>query len=130
MKNIDLESIRFHNSHSETISNQRPNVPRHKVGEKFLKGPIPLSWLTDAARLPGKALHLAVELWFQAGLTKSPKVKLSMKRLSQFGVTRYSAYRALNSLEAAGLVSVARHRGRLSRVTLLEGTTEKVQADS
>jgi hypothetical protein len=27
----------------------------------FLKGPIPLTWLSAAARLPGKALH--VGLW-------------------------------------------------------------------
>jgi len=130
--NLDLEAIRLgniRNSHNQPPTEQRSKVPRHKPGEKFLKGPVPLSWLTTAARLRGKTLHLAIELWFQAGLTRSAQVKMSIKRLSQFGVSRYSAYRALNRLEAAGLVSIVRHRGRLSVVTLLESPAEKVNTD-
>lgn len=38
-------------------------------GKTFLKGPIPLPWLQGAARLPGKALHVGVVLWFLSGLT-------------------------------------------------------------
>jgi hypothetical protein len=31
--------------------------PRHRRGERFLKGPIPWPWISAAAALPGKALH-------------------------------------------------------------------------
>ena len=30
--------------------------PRHRPGEKFLRGPIPWTWLQQAARLRGSAL--------------------------------------------------------------------------
>lgn len=45
---------------------------RHKrqarCAGKFIKGPIPLTWWTNAAALPGKALALASAIWFKAGL--------------------------------------------------------------
>ena len=97
-----------------------PMLPRHKRGETFLKGPVPLGWLAQAACLPGKALHVGVFLWFLAGLKNTCVVLLANGRLSGFGVNRSAKYRALNSLEAAGLVSVQRRRGRSPRVTLLE----------
>lgn len=101
----------------------RPNhkIPRHKVGQKFLKGPIPLDWLSLAAIQPGKTLHVAIALWFWVGLRKSCQVGLSMAWLEKtFGMNRYAGYRGLATLERAGLISVVRHQGRKSLVTLLE----------
>ena len=101
----------------------RPNhkIPRHKVGQKFLKGPIPLDWLSLAATQPGKTLHVALALWFWVGLRKSCEVALSMAWLRKtFGMNRYAGYRGLAMLERAGLVSVVRHQGRKSLVTLLD----------
>lgn len=96
-------------------------TPRHKPGQKFVKGPIPLDWLSVAAKLPGKALHVAVALWFRAGIRKSNQMRFPMSWLDRvFGVNRTSAYRGLAVLEKGGLVSVVRHRGRASIVTLLE----------
>jgi hypothetical protein len=95
--------------------------PRHQQGAKFLKGPIPLSWLTVAAAQPGKALHVSLALWFLAGLRRNRTVELSAKVLSSFGVNRYAAYRGLKALEQAGLLSVVRHPGRLPTVTILDG---------
>lgn len=102
-------------------TNDQP--PRHRQGQKFLQGPIPLAWLTTAGRLPGQALHVGIGLWFRAGLRKSATVALSQATLREFGVTRWSAYRGLRELERAGLVNVRRSRGRLARVTLLEPPT-------
>ena len=96
-------------------------VPRHRAGQKFLAGPIPLNWLSVAAMQPGKALHVALGLWFWKGVKRSYRVALSMSWLrNTFGVDRYSGYRGLAALERAGLVSVIRHRGRKSVVTLLD----------
>src|SRR5262249_17899727 len=95
-------------------------LPRHKQGEHFLRGPIPLKWLTMASSLPGKALHVALAIWYGSGLRKSAMVPLSRKWLTSFGVNRYAAYRALTALEKQGLISVQRHRGRKPIVTLLD----------
>ena len=83
-------------------------------------GPIPWGWLTEAARLPGKALHVAMALWFWAGIKRSGEVALPISQLSLLGVSRYAAYRGLIALEAAKLVAVRRHQGRKPLVTLLD----------
>ena len=94
--------------------------PRHKPGKKFLKGPIPWEWLTRAAEQPGKTLHVAIALWFLEGITRTRTLPLSGKVLTALGVNRHSGYRALASLENAGLVSVVRHAGRSPVVTILD----------
>jgi hypothetical protein len=101
----------------------QPNkrVPRHKVGQKFLKGPVPLDWLGVAAKQPGKAIHVAIGIWVWAGIKNSRQVAFSMSWLQRtFGVNRCSGYRGLTALEKVGLVSVSRHRGRKPLVTLLD----------
>lgn len=94
------------------------SLPRHKPGEKFLKGPIPWGWLTVAGNLPGKAIHVSTAIWFIAGMKNNPTVVLSFKILNDLGVKRNAAYRGLAALEKSGLVSVVRRRGRCPRVTI------------
>ena len=94
--------------------------PRHKPGEKFLKGPIPWAWLAKAAHQSGKALHVAIALWFLAGVKRKRTVALSGAVLRTLGVNRHSGYRGLAALEQAGLVSVERHPGRNPLVTILD----------
>jgi len=112
-------------------SNTGTKLPRtsrllhHKPGEKFLKGPVPLRWLTQAARLRGRSLDLGVALWFLAGLHRARTVSLPNSVLAQFGVGRHAKYRALNWLEQDALVIVERRPGRNPVVTLLEAV--KVQ---
>jgi hypothetical protein len=110
-----------------------PKLPRHSRGELFVKGPIPWNWLVIATRaLPrGKALHVAIVLWFQAHLQNSPTVKLSATRLRELGVDRHAGYRALDALEKAELVKVVRRPGRLPTVTLLDSPSplQKPQDD-
>jgi hypothetical protein len=114
---IDPSRIRLRNQpKSATIH----RLPRPRAGEKFLKGPIPLDWLSTAARLPGKSLHVAIAIWFTASLAKSATVPLSNIAGLPFGLDRNAKYRALQWLEEAGLISVERKLGRAPVVTLLE----------
>lgn len=87
-------------------------------GHRFLKGPIPWPWLVAAANLRGRTLHVAVVLWFLAGLTRSTTVKLGGRQLAELGVDRHAKYRALRALERAGLVRVKRSPGQNPLVTL------------
>jgi len=96
------------------------SVPRHKSGEYFLKGPIAWGWLCVAAGQSGKALHVAIALWFLVGVKRSGQVSLSGKVLRMLGVGRHSAYRGLRKLEDANLVKVKRHPGRNPIVTILD----------
>lgn len=85
----------------------------------FLRGPVALDWLQKAAKLPGRAMHVGVALWYLDGFQRAGTVRLKPSVLRNFGVNRHASYRALNELEAAGLVSVVHKRGAAPMVTLL-----------
>jgi len=117
---IDLESVRLGGDDVLAPPKPKPKLPRHHPGEKFLKGPIPLRWLTRAATLPGKALHVALALWFQAGVERSATVRLNLSRLQDFGVERSAGSRALTMLATCRLVAVWQRPGCAPIVTILE----------
>jgi hypothetical protein len=105
---------------AETLKTPSKALPRHRKGELFLKGPIPLSWLGLAARLPGKALAVGVAVWFLGWVEKRRQVKLTGKTCRRFGLNRYAVRRGLDALEEARLVTAERHSGRTPIVTILE----------
>ena len=97
----------------------------------FLKGPIPLAWLNEAAKLPGKAINLGLAIWWLAGMAQTKTFKLTGKALDQLGVSRDAAADALKRLEGRGLIRVQRAPGQrptveilsvASKVTKLENT--------
>ena len=97
----------------------KPRLPRHRPGERFLKGPIPWDWIERAAQQPGRAFHVGMAIWLWAGMKRGATVPLSIRNLATMGISRHAAYRALAALERADLVSVARHPGRKPIVTIL-----------
>lgn len=100
----------------------RKSLPRPKERERYLGGPIPLSWLSRAASLPGKALHLAVALWYAAVRTpdKNPEVKLTRTLAAEFGLSaRTTRARAIEALAGASLVAVSKRAGRSVVLTIL-----------
>src|SRR4051812_21148750 len=74
----------------------------------FLRGPIPLEWLAEAAGLPGKTLNVAVALWWLHGMAKAKPFKLTASALKYLNVKRDAASAALVHLERAGLIQVER----------------------
>ena len=114
---IDPERLRLGTA-LPTTETMRRN-PRLRRG-RFLKGPVALEWLRTAGKLPGKALHVGVVIWYLSGLQSSRRLVLSQKEMLQFGVDRYARHRALRLLEAAGLVGVERAAGRLPVGTIIE----------
>ena len=113
-----IDPKRFALTASRPSDTNQQGLPRHKRGDKFLKGPIPLNWLAKASRQPGKALHVAIAIWFFAGIKRSRTIALSSRLMFSLGSSRYSTYRGLKALEEAGLVTVIRHRGRSPRITI------------
>jgi hypothetical protein len=93
-----------------------------RITDTFLCGPVPWPWLTVAAGLPGKALHVGLALWYRAGRQrKQVGVDMSLSAIArEFGFHRTQASRGLEELEEARLVSVERAAGRKPRVTILE----------
>jgi hypothetical protein len=114
---MDIENFRAESS-GKRRSRLYQKPPRHKQGELFLRGPIPWNWLSIAMDLPPTAVRVGLALWFLAGCKKSGEISPTWRTWRKCGVHRNSAYRGLEYLERAGLVSVKRHRGRCPIVTL------------
>ena len=98
-------------------SQRRHRRQRERLAVRFLKGPIPLGWVTRAARLPGKSLHVALAIWFKHGLGEK-EVSLTPNLLRQFGVAPRTARRLLEGLEEAGVVQLVKRNGRCPRATV------------
>ena len=88
----------------------------------FLRGPIPLAWLSTAARLPGKTLNVAIALRWLHGMTKGEPFKLTGKALDTLNVKRDAASASLTRLEKAGLIQVDRKPGQRPIVSILNAT--------
>ncbi len=94
---------------------------RRRRVSRFLKGPVPLVSLQDAARHTGKALALYLAIRHRADLRRTPDVTLPADYLAAWGINKDAKRRSLATLEAAGLICVAgRGPGRSIRVALVE----------
>jgi hypothetical protein len=85
---------------------------------EFLKGPIPLAWLSAAAKLPGKALHVGLAIWFEHGRRKNLEFRLTASVLKRFGIARKAGYRGLDALERTRLIVAQRRHGKNPVITL------------
>jgi hypothetical protein len=106
--------------HGEVLSEpseRRRLAKQGRIAGEFVRGPIPVAWIARAAKLPGRALAVGLALWFIVGVGRRSNA-VCPTLLQKFGVSRKAGYRALQSLEAAGLVMVERRRGRCSHVTI------------
>lgn len=118
----DLDRLRLQAGPTARRPDAQAARPRHarECGGEFLKGPIPLAWLTAASKLPGRGpLAVALAVWFEAGRRKCDEARLTTAVLLRFNVGRKAKYAALRALEAAGLVAVRREPRKNPVVTIL-----------
>ncbi len=92
---------------------------RKSKSEQYISGPIPVPWIVAAGTLPGRAVQVALALWYRHRLDRGGPTVLSRTLLKQFAIGRTTAWRGLRALETAGLVEVDRQRGRAPRVVIL-----------
>lgn len=113
---IDISKFRVNpNAH---IAPFRTSIQK-RINGKFLKGPISVELLSKITILPGKSLHLMIVIWILDTIHNGETFKLSMALLRKLNVGRNAAYRALECLENAGIITVDRLSGRLPLVTLI-----------
>jgi hypothetical protein len=98
---------------------------RRQRSSRFLKGPIPLELLQQAAQLPAKALALYLAIRHRSDLLGSAQVTLPGDYLAAWGIDRYAKRRALAVLEESGLILVTERRpGRSTIVALTKFNSE------
>lgn len=107
---------------SETLSDtsiQRHRQAWQRRADHFIAGPIPVTWVAQAAKVNSTAALVGLALWFRAGCEKSRTIKAGRSLWSRFNISRYQAHRALLALQSAGLVTIQRRRGQNLVVTIL-----------
>jgi len=92
----------------------------------FIRGPIPMPWVERVAHLPGKALALAMGLWWLHGMAKGGEVTVTRKMLERLNLSRDAAADGLTRLENAGLIRVRRAPGNRPRVHIVTKTEQEI----
>lgn len=125
-----------HNSTTQRIPEKRIRLDRNTgewednpVKKKFLKGPVPLDWLTAAARLPGKAINVGIALWWLAGMSKTGILKLTRQSQLALHLSKDAERDGLRRLQQAGLIELTarpgqRHSVRIIKEFALHGSSE------
>jgi hypothetical protein len=93
------------------------------IKDKFIKGPIDVTWLCRASRLGVKALLVGLALWHIKGLRKADAFIVSNLMLREWGIQPDAKQRALRKLEGAGLIRIERRGKRSPQVVLCSSPT-------
>src|SRR4051794_13832387 len=102
------------------VGQGRARAPRTKLSrEWFVRGPFPGRQFEIAAKLPGKALLVWQLVQHQCRLSRKDEITLRAALLERVGVSVDVKLRALRTLERAGLITVARGKGRSPRIRLM-----------
>lgn len=87
-----------------------------------------MSWLSSAAKLPGKGFHVALALFWLAGMKPQGKVKMTRQAHNLFNVSN-DAYRdALQRLEEAGLIKVWPAPGQRAQVEIVHHIAQATES--
>lgn len=122
MEEISLDSLRLNPQAQAVIESAKRKKRKsrsRRTGEWFVWGPIPESYITRAAKLPGKSLIVWLALWTEHHCRKGKPLRVTTGLLERFHVHRNAAYRALKHLEGARLLVADRRPGRIANVRLL-----------
>lgn len=119
-KSIPVKRIKYDSS-----SGQYKDAP---TSVPFLKGPIPMDWLSATSKLPGKAFNLGIAIWWLANMANTKTVKLTARALNYVGISRDATSDALKRMEVRGLIRVQRLPGQRPIVEILsvaQGVTKR-----
>ena len=116
-----------HNSNPDKIPEKRIVLNRHTgrwednpIKKRFLKGPIPLDWLTAATQLPGKAINVGIALWWIAGMSKTDVLKLTRQAQLALNISKDAERDGLRRLQQAGLIELTTRPGQRHSVRIIK----------
>ena len=114
---IDIESYRLGEMSYVPPPIKTKKTRRYEPGTWFI-APIPGSWIAEASKLPGHALHVALAIMYVHGMKRGQVVVLSRFHFDIFSTTRGSARRGLDALREAGLIEYTK-AGQKYKVTVI-----------
>lgn len=100
-----MEKLRLPGTVFQQPETSKKVVAPRESSERFIKGPIPISWLVRARSLPGEyTLLTALVLFYVRGMKQSKKIVVERYHFNLFEIKKDSARRALDRLQKAGLI--------------------------
>jgi len=123
MKHIDVETFRLDKTLCDVPSTKpkiksKPKIDKYyEPGTKFIAS-IPLTWIAEAAKLPGHTLHVALAIMYVAGMKRGKEVVLTRYHFDLFSTARGPTRRGLDALQKAGLIQYIKV-GHSYKVTVL-----------
>jgi DNA-binding MarR family transcriptional regulator len=94
---------------------------RRLMTEPFIKGPVPLRWLVEAANLGPDALVVGLILWYKNGMKKQPSFRMGQGEIAKLlHVSRRTVLRGIKRLERKGLIMILRAPGQKLIVTITQ----------
>lgn len=97
-----------------------PSPPSRFILKRRPAAPLPATFLTKAAVLPGgRTLAVALALCVEAAITGTTTITFTTWLRKKYAISSDAALDALDRLSAAGLIETDRRRGRFAVVKLL-----------
>jgi hypothetical protein len=106
----------------DLIPSTRPRRSRrsHEIGKKGRFAQVSLDWAAKVAKAADAPDYMVFTLLvYLAWKAEGSAFILSNDHLKQFGINRWTKYRALTRLEKAGIIRVRRDPGKATVVALL-----------
>jgi hypothetical protein len=111
-----------HGKHIETVELVPliSSAKRRKARQEDAFVLVPLARAAEVTKsMKAKGVMVWIVLLYLAWKNNNQTVKLSNEVIKHYGVSRHTKYRALATLEAAGIIAVEWQNGRAPLVTLL-----------
>ena len=119
---FSIEALEALNQESISLPPVADVKSKYKVRqtEPFLRGPVPMSWITKAHKVAGgNGLMLGLSLWWVSGMNNNSRTfSVNVSRL-EVGQSLISKRRMLKLLEGAGLIKRTHEPGKRLKVELL-----------
>ncbi|MBX7210666.1 MAG: hypothetical protein K1X78_20330 [Verrucomicrobiaceae bacterium] len=110
MKTEDVEYVVDGKTGRKMSEAEHAQQKNKRLMQRFVRGPIPASWVQRVNALPKSAGALAWGIAYLRGLEGKDTFRLRPARLREVGVSRSARERGLAALEQGGLVVVRERR--------------------
>jgi len=100
------------------VKSTKPQIVRNYRPEKWHIAYVPGPWIAEAAKLPGRALHVALAVQYVRGMEPGEEVILTRFHFDRFNIARGPTLRGMIALQEAGLIRYAKD-GYKYKVTIL-----------
>jgi hypothetical protein len=100
---IDIKLYRLEGKPYEPPPIKTKKTQLYEPGTWFIAA-MPGAWIAEAAKLPGRTLHVALAIMYVHGMERRQTIELTRYHFNRFNIPRGSIRRGLDALQQAKLI--------------------------